>query len=68
MEGHPLALHEVMFIPALVSQASKEQQEKWLGRARRREIIGCYAQTEMGHGEKLFLYKSRYPTSNYDSK
>ncbi|CAB16866.1 Acyl-coenzyme A oxidase acox-1.4 [Caenorhabditis elegans] len=53
MEGHPLALHEVMFIPALVSQASKEQQEKWLGRARRREIIGCYAQTEMGHGTNL---------------
>ncbi|UMM15033.1 hypothetical protein L5515_002621 [Caenorhabditis briggsae] len=53
MEGHPLALHEVMFIPALIAQASDEQQVKWLGRARRREIIGCYAQTEMGHGSNL---------------
>lgn len=51
MEGHPLALHDTMFIPTLVAQASQEQQEKWLGRARRKEIIGCYAQTEMGHGE-----------------
>ncbi|KAF1771588.1 hypothetical protein GCK72_003415 [Caenorhabditis remanei] len=53
MEGHPLALHEVMFIPALVAQASDEQHKKWLGRAKRREIIGCYAQTEMGHGSNL---------------
>ncbi|CAB16865.1 Acyl-coenzyme A oxidase acox-1.3 [Caenorhabditis elegans] len=53
MEGHPLALHDTMFIPTLVAQASQEQQEKWLGRARRKEIIGCYAQTEMGHGTNL---------------
>ena len=53
MEGHPLALHEVMFIPALVAQASDEQHKKWLGRAKRREIIGCYAQTEMGHGKNM---------------
>ncbi|CAP27866.1 Protein CBG07946 [Caenorhabditis briggsae] len=53
LEGHPLALHETMFIPSLIAQASDEQQEKWLGRAQRREIIGCYAQTEMGHGTNL---------------
>ncbi|CAO4363332.1 unnamed protein product [Caenorhabditis nigoni] len=53
LEGHPLALHETMFIPSLIAQANDEQQEKWLGRAQRREIIGCYAQTEMGHGTNL---------------
>ncbi|KAF1771589.1 hypothetical protein GCK72_003416 [Caenorhabditis remanei] len=53
LEGHAFSLHETMFIPSLVAQANDEQQEKWLGRAKRREIIGCYAQTEMGHGTNL---------------
>ena len=39
-----------LFIPTLESQATPEQQAKWLDKARRLEIIGTYAQTEMGHG------------------
>ena len=39
-----------MFIPTLEGQATDEQQKKWLGPAKRHEIIGAYAQTEIGHG------------------
>uniref|UniRef100_A0A8R1DXR3 Acyl-coenzyme A oxidase n=1 Tax=Caenorhabditis japonica TaxID=281687 RepID=A0A8R1DXR3_CAEJA len=63
MEGHPLALHDVMFIPALVAQASDEQNKKWLRRAQRREIVGCYAQTELGHGSNLRKLET---TATYD--
>ncbi|UMM15031.1 hypothetical protein L5515_002619 [Caenorhabditis briggsae] len=53
IEGYPLALHESLFIPPIATQGTDEQQEKWLMRAQRREIIGCYAQTELGHGTNL---------------
>lgn len=49
-EGNPLALHASMFMPSLIALASDEQKSKWLTRAINREIIGTYAQTEMGHG------------------
>jgi len=39
-----------MFIPTLEGQASDEQKKIWLEPAKRHEIIGSYAQTEMGHG------------------
>ncbi|KAF1771590.1 hypothetical protein GCK72_003417 [Caenorhabditis remanei] len=62
-EGHPLALHDSLFIPPLLTQGTDEQHEKWLGRAKRREIIGCYAQTEMGHGSNLRALET---TATYD--
>lgn len=46
-------LHWNMFIPALEGQASDEQHEYWLPLARNMEIIGCYAQTELGHGSNV---------------
>nr|XP_027226501.1 peroxisomal acyl-coenzyme A oxidase 1-like [Penaeus vannamei] len=52
-DGNPLALHMAMFIPAIVGQGTREQQDKWLGRALRGEIVGTYAQTELGHGTFL---------------
>jgi acyl-CoA oxidase len=42
-----------MFIPALKGQASDEQQKEWLTKAYRMQIIGCYAQTELGHGSNV---------------
>ena len=42
-----------MFIPALKGQATDEQQKKWLPLAYKQAIIGCYAQTELGHGSNV---------------
>ncbi|KAK5974533.1 hypothetical protein GCK32_009612 [Trichostrongylus colubriformis] len=50
--GHPLALHHVMFIPALQAQCADDQMH-WLQLALSRQIIGTYAQTELGHGKFL---------------
>ena len=49
-EETPLFLHLGMFLPTLESQCSPEQKTIWVPRARSFEIIGTYAQTEMGHG------------------
>lgn len=43
-EGNPLALHFAMFLPALSSMCSPEQQEKWLPKAYNLQMIGTYAQ------------------------
>lgn len=40
-------LHRTMFMPTLENQGTEEQQKKYLEPARRYEIIGCYAQTEV---------------------
>lgn len=45
-----LELHIGMFIPTLLSQGTPEQQAKWLPMCNRLQIIGTYAQTELGHG------------------
>ena len=47
---NPLALNSDMFIPAISGQGTDRQMEKWLPLASQFKIIGCYAQTEMGHG------------------
>ena len=49
-EECPLGLHVSMFIPTLETQGSDEQKAKWLQKALDFEIIGTYAQTELGHG------------------
>ncbi|XP_010540819.1 PREDICTED: peroxisomal acyl-coenzyme A oxidase 1-like [Tarenaya hassleriana] len=52
---HPsfLDLHWGMFMPAIKGQGTDEQQQKWLSLANRMQIIGCYAQTELGHGSNV---------------
>lgn len=45
-EGNPLALHYVMFIPALMGQGTSEQQAEWLSKAYNLNIIGTYAQVK----------------------
>ncbi|VFQ66385.1 unnamed protein product [Cuscuta campestris] len=46
-------LHWGMFIPAIKGSGTQEQQQKWLPLAYKMQIIGCYAQTELGHGSNV---------------
>ncbi|KAL3630055.1 acyl-coenzyme A oxidase [Castilleja foliolosa] len=46
-------LHWGMFIPAIKGQGTDGQQQKWLPLAYKMQIIGCYAQTELGHGSNV---------------
>ncbi|KAG0719987.1 putative peroxisomal acyl-coenzyme A oxidase 1 [Chionoecetes opilio] len=62
-DGNPLALHFVMFLPAIMGQGTVEQQGEWMGRAWTGEIIGTYAQTELGHGTFL---RGLETTATYD--
>jgi acyl-CoA oxidase len=49
----PLALHWVMFVPNILSLCDDEQQAQWLPLCRDWRMIGCYAQTEVGHGSNV---------------
>ena len=50
----PLDLHLGMFLPMLLNQATEDQLEHFFLPAWQCQIIGTYAQTEMGHGEDFF--------------
>ncbi|MQM00172.1 hypothetical protein Taro_032903 [Colocasia esculenta] len=58
-------LHWGMFIPAIKGQGTEEQQEKWLPLAHKMQIIGCYAQTELGHGSNV---QGLETTATFDPK
>ena len=44
-------LSDGVFLPAIQSQGTDEQREKWVPLIRDYRVIGAYAQTEMGHGK-----------------
>ncbi|CAH0690974.1 unnamed protein product [Chilo suppressalis] len=46
----PFLLHNGMFVPTIAGQGTPEQQAEWLPKAESMQIIGTYAQTELGHG------------------
>ncbi|XP_014241830.1 probable peroxisomal acyl-coenzyme A oxidase 1 [Cimex lectularius] len=62
-DGMPFALHYVMFIPAILGQGTLEQQAYWIGRAWNCQIMGTYAQTELGHGTFI---RGLETTAHYD--
>ncbi|XP_020787000.2 peroxisomal acyl-coenzyme A oxidase 1 isoform X1 [Boleophthalmus pectinirostris] len=59
----PLDLHLGMFLPTLLNQATPEQMDQFFMPAWNLEIIGTYAQTEMGHGTHL---RGLETTATYD--
>uniref|UniRef100_A0A1I8NUH3 Acyl-coenzyme A oxidase n=1 Tax=Stomoxys calcitrans TaxID=35570 RepID=A0A1I8NUH3_STOCA len=63
--GNPFAVHLVMFTRALKGQGTPEQYEKFGRRADNCEIIGTFAQTELGHGTYLRGLEAR---ADYDRK
>jgi acyl-CoA oxidase len=54
-----------MFLPALRNLGTVEQQAEWVSRAWNCQIIGTYAQTEMGHGTFI---RGLETTATYDQK
>ncbi|CAI5744914.1 unnamed protein product [Peronospora destructor] len=46
-------LHTLMFIKNLKLLFTDEQQTRWMKMAKKWRMIGCYAQTELGHGSNV---------------
>lgn len=57
----PLDLHLGMFLPTLLNQSTPEQMDRFFTPAWNLEIIGTYAQTEMGHGKMNRAVQSPRP-------
>ncbi|KAL8277204.1 hypothetical protein RQP46_010377 [Phenoliferia psychrophenolica] len=64
-EPLPLNLHEIAFLPVIAAQASDEQQRIWLPKAANHAILGCYLQTELGHGSNVQQLET---TATFDPK
>ncbi|GFR44234.1 hypothetical protein Agub_g5369 [Astrephomene gubernaculifera] len=60
-----LELHIGMFIPSVMSQGSPEQQAKWMPLCTKLNVIGTYAQTELGHGT---FVRGLETTATYDKE
>ncbi|KAK5400795.1 hypothetical protein LTR06_011255 [Exophiala xenobiotica] len=52
-EPTPYGLHAGMFTVTLREQGTVDQHKLFLEKAERYQIIGCYAQTELGHGSNV---------------
>lgn len=63
LSNHGFGLHLNAFVKSIELLADEEQREKWLPKCYSFEVIGCYAQTELGHGSDL---KSLETTATFD--
>ncbi|PWN45795.1 acyl-CoA oxidase [Ceraceosorus guamensis] len=49
----PITIHWVAFVPVIMGQGNDEQVARWGQRAMDHNILGCYLQTELGHGTNV---------------
>lgn len=49
----PVTIHWVAFVPVIMAQGTAEQVDRWGQRAMTHQILGCYLQTELGHGTNV---------------
>jgi acyl-CoA oxidase len=49
----PFTLHSTMFCQTIKELGSESQIKKWLPQALSFKMLGCYAQTELGHGSNV---------------
>jgi acyl-CoA oxidase len=58
-------LHDSMWLVTLREQGTPEQHKLFLEKAERAEYVGCYAQTELGHGSNV---RGLETTATWDPK
>ncbi|XP_053999153.1 probable peroxisomal acyl-coenzyme A oxidase 1 [Hylaeus anthracinus] len=62
-DGNPTVVHYAMFLPSVIGQGTTQQQEYWVTRAWNANLVGTYAQTELGHGTFI---RGLETTATYD--